>query len=232
MNSTGTIKEKPGAGPRPTIQIGDRFGRWTVIGPASPEAYQRRWNCRCDCGTERIVAQRMLKKQSRSCGCLKREKLSARMKIQATTHGEAGRRNGTETIEYQIWTSMKNRCLNPNDPAFRNYGARGITICEEWQKSYRAFLRDVGRRPTPSHSIDRIDNDGPYAAGNVRWATPFEQGQNKRNNHILTYGGISQTLACWARSSGIHHTTIIYRLKAGWPLQQALMLPTGRRRCA
>jgi hypothetical protein len=92
-------------------------------------------------------------------------------------HGET---NENRTIEYEAWISMKGRCGNPNATGFKNYGGRGIIVCERWLKSYLAFLADMGRRPSPGHSIDRIDNDGNYEPGNVRWATRHEQNKNKR----------------------------------------------------
>ena len=92
------------------------------------------------------------------------------------THGESNR--GNPTPEYAAWAAMKQRCTNRNAPPFIHYGARGISVCERWMNSFEAFLADVGRRPSPKHSIDRIDNDGDYEPGNVRWATRKEQRAN------------------------------------------------------
>lgn len=131
----------------------------------------RRWLCRCDCGSEVVVrAQSLLSGNTKSCGCQ-----HAQGKV---VHGHARAKH--HEPEYAIWTAMKNRCGNPSDKAWKNYGGRGIRVCERWRNSYLAFISDVGRRPSPELSIDRINNDGNYEPGNVRWATREQQQANKR----------------------------------------------------
>jgi hypothetical protein len=134
------------------------------------------------------------------------------------------------TPEYAIWSALKNRCLNPNDARWDSYGGRGITICEEWVDSFRAFIFDMGPRPTSGHSIERIDNSMPYSKENCRWATSVEQGRNKRNNRMLTFNGKTQCVSAWAEETGMSNKTILFRLNSGWTIEDALTRPLLRRR--
>jgi hypothetical protein len=114
------------------------------------------------------------------------------------THGESHR-----SIEYMAWERMRSRCNNPRFASYKYYGGRGISVCEEWQHDYTAFLQCVGRRPGPDYSLDRIDGAKNYEPGNVRWATLFEQNQNRRNVRFLTIDGITKCVSEWARALGI-----------------------------
>jgi len=137
------------------------------------------------------------------------------------THGETRRRN--RSPEYIAWTSIKTRCLNPNDAHYPNYGGRGITICDAWRHSFAMFLADVGRRPSAQHSIDRIDNaHGHYEPGNVRWTTSQEQAHNRRTNRLITFQDVTQCLSVWANEVGIGETTLQWRLQKGWSIARAL----------
>jgi hypothetical protein len=127
-----------------------------------------------------------------------------------------------KTPEYEIWKAIKGRCLNPTHKQYDDYGGRGISICEEWRSDFMAFLSAVGYRPSPSVSLDRIDNDKGYEPGNVRWTTALEQGNNSRRNTILIVDGEKMTLAQAARKSGIPPGRLSHRLRYGWPLSQAL----------
>jgi hypothetical protein len=161
--------------------IGRRFDRLVVIGEAEPGRQGDgrpclRWRCRCDCGNEITVDGRGLRSgASRSCGCRKSEAIVARF----TTHGHT---RGGLTPEYQAWRGMKTRCLNPRHHKFPDYGGRGIRVCDEWINSFEAFLAHIGPRPSPEMSVDRIDVDGHYEPGNVRWATPLQQRHNRRDS--------------------------------------------------
>lgn len=157
--------------------IGKRFGRWTVLKQSG--TYRRPGGmgarpcilCRCDCGSKKVIdAHSVRYGHSRSCGCLRKEITAKRR----TIHGN------TNTVEYTTWKSMRQRCNNPNDPNFMNYGGRGITICERWQESFKSFLMDMGHRPSNRHSLDRVDNDGQYSPDNCRWATRKQQRRNRR----------------------------------------------------
>lgn len=117
---------------------------------------------------------------------------------------------------------MKSRCNNPNDPEYANYGGRGITVCVEWTRDFPTFLRDIGRRPSMQHTLDRIDNNGNYEPGNCRWATKAEQARNTRVSRVLCHAGESLTITDWARRIGLSATAIAQRLRLGWTIEQAL----------
>lgn len=193
-----------------------RFGRLIALEYVA----SRRWRCRCDCGTIVIVWRSSLRKGTcQSCGCLQREQLAARR----TTHGAT--RPGRVTTEYNIWRGMKIRCLMPTNHAWKNYGGRGITICDRWRESFAAFLEDMGPRPSYRFTIDRIDNDGPYEPGNCRWAVSRTQSGNKRGNRVMTFRGKTQHMAAWARDLNVPVHQISNRLRRGWSVERALSEP-------
>lgn len=129
------------------------------------------------------------------------------------------------TPEYRCWDRMLTRCSNKNDKSYKNYGARGISVCERWHKLAN-FIADMGPRPSRKHTIDRIDNDGNYEPGNCRWATRLEQGSNKRTNRFLNIGGLRMTLTEASRRFSISEATVRQRLKRGWSEDEAV-LPLG-----
>jgi hypothetical protein len=191
--------------------LGMTFGRWTVVAPfETPKGKNVKWLCRCECGTERAVAACSLlsdgKKNSRSCGCVQRK------------HGM------WRSPEYKTWERILSRCYNANVPVYADYGGRGIQVCERWRADFSAFLADMGPRP-PGHSIDRLDVNGDYEPGNCRWATPTEQGRNRRNNRYVTIDGATATVAEWAERSGLQQGTILARLRSGWSGSRLLVRP-------
>ncbi len=127
--------------------------------------------------------------------------------------------------EYIAWQHIKARCLNPTDRNYVNYGGRGITICDAWRNDFAAFLDGVGYRPSSSHTIDRIDNDGGYFPGNVRWATRTTQARNRRITKLLTVDGVTRPQSEWASVFGLLPKTLNARLKLGWTVERALATP-------
>lgn len=124
------------------------------------------------------------------------------------------------TPEYQVWSSMRQRCLNPNDKAFPRYGGRGIVVCDRWTE-FASFLEDMGLRPNASYTLERVNNDGPYSPENCKWATRFEQQSNTRKNVRITFDGETKTLSQWSRFFNIPHNTLRHRLNVlKLPLQQ------------
>lgn len=146
------------------------FGRLTVIERVGNDIRnQAVWACQCSCGNIVTVCGAKLRSgHTKSCGCLHKKTLSALRK----THGMSG------TPEYNSWNSMKDRCRNKDNQDFKNYGGRGITVCDRWLNSFENFFADMGPKPSPNHSIDRKDNDGNYYPGNCKWSTILEQANN------------------------------------------------------
>lgn len=135
-------------------------------------------------------------------------------------HGHASNYGRTPT--YVSWKSMISRCFHLGNGAYKDYGAKGITVCHRW-RSFLTFLADMGEKPTPRHTLDRIANNGNYEPGNCRWATLNEQARNKSNNAMLTYGGVTKPIADWADEVGLKAKTIKARLtRFGWSIEKAL----------
>lgn len=162
---------------KPIDRIGQRFGALTVIERdvrMHDKARSALWVCLCDCGTKKTVsADRLVRGRVTSCGCRRH------VGDLKATHGLT-RAGNKPPPEYGVWSMMKDRCSNPNNDSYADYGARGIAVCVEWQNDFTAFMRDMGPRPSPKHSIDRKNNDLGYTADNCRWATSVEQANNRR----------------------------------------------------
>ncbi len=165
---------------------GFRFSRLLVLQRAPRGGRKNRraiWTCRCDCGNiSDVGADRLKSGSTKSCGCLSRE-----VAIHThATHGCAS--SGTVTREYLAWANMRARCSGAQPKSWKNYGGRGIAVCADWQNSFAAFLGDVGESPGKGWELDRIDNDGDYEPGNVRWVTKSENNKNRRSKAEILGG--------------------------------------------
>lgn len=199
---------------------GQRFERLVALGPIGKTWKGTvQWLCRCDCGKHSIVQGYNLAGGSvRSCGCLQKEKASLVWKI----HGMR------KHPLYGTWTGIIDRCTNPNSRDYIHYGGRDITICEEWRHSFEAFHDHVSQLPhfgEKGYTLDRIDNNGNYEPGNVRWATWAEQRRNTQQNILLTLDGKTRCAAVWAEELGMKQATLRARLNRGWSAEQTLTTP-------
>lgn len=138
-------------------------------------------------------------------------------------HGHAGNSADVgRTPTYSSWHEMMQRVNNPRHHAARNYSRRGVVVCDRW-RDFVCFLVDMGERPSSSHTLDRINNNGNYEPGNVRWATRSEQADNRRNTVRLTAYGVTMTRKQWSREHGVKSDTIQKRLEAGWSVSRAVV---------
>lgn len=211
------------------------FGKWTILQEVAVRERPVTWAsghrterarfllCRCQCGaTLEVNRKNVLSGLSTNCGCVRRQKLSDK-----ATHGEA--RPGRTTAEYKIWRGILARCYMPSASGFHRYGGRGIKVCDRWH-DYANFLADMGRKPSPRHSVERENNDGDYEPDNCVWALPWVQALNKSNNHRITLDGVTLTITEWARLRGNTAQRIIARLNSGWPEADAIHTPSKRPR--
>lgn len=185
--------------------------------------------CRCTCGTEKEICKSSIDNGlTRSCGCLHKEVQVATGATSNKTHGDGSRRRGVAR-EYDAWRSMMKRCYDEKHPAYPSHGGRGITVCQEWRESYENFLANVGRKPTPSHTVDRYpDNNGNYEPGNVRWARPKEQARNRRDNVLVAFNGKTQCASAWDEELSLVQGTVSRRISLGWTVERALTTPVKK----
>lgn len=200
---------------------GKRCGRLTVVARAPNRTDRVAWDCICDCGAACVVLGKLLRNGfTKSCGCYRRE-------LSKVTNMRHGMRH---TAEYRIWSGMLYRCYNPSSPAFADYGGRQIGVCGGWRgaNGFAQFVSDMGCRPSPQHSLDRIDNGGDYSPSNCRWAPRLMQARNTRRNRLLEYNGETQCVSAWAEATGLLPATIIARINAGWSIRDTLCRPLRR----
>jgi len=201
---------------------GKRFHKLTVLYRSTNKPKKTKeipWVCRCTCGTTKEVSGYSLRTgHTKSCGCLRSE-----VNINnSTTHSLSG------TSVYNAWIGMRSRCYNSKNKSYKNYGARGITVCDKWMKSFINFYHDMGDKPSVKHTLERMDNNGIYSPKNCIWATRTEQGNNKRNCHIIKFNKKAQTISQWAMETGISHGCIKQRIKRGWSITDTLTVPARK----
>lgn len=180
-----------------------------------------KWKCKCKCGRFKDIASwQIINRATRSCGCLRDNALRA----MRTTH-----RDGNST-EHRIWSNIMTRCYNPKCAAYRWYGGRGIEACDRWRgdSGYQNFLSDVGRRPGPEYTLDRINHNGNYEPSNVRWATVKQQARNRRSNRMIEHDGRCLSVAEWAEILGVRSGSLLQRINSGWSIERALTTPMRR----
>lgn len=207
-------------GKQPIDMVGKRVGQWTVLRYSHRTGLPRSrtyWWCRCDCGTEKaVIAHSLRNGTSNSCGC----RTPGIVGRAATTHG-LSRHPG-----YRTYRAMRKRCEWPADESWGLYGGRGIKVCEKWD-TFEAFWADMGPSWRPGTWIERIDVNGNYEPSNCTWATPIEQGANRRNNVILETPDGPMTLMQASRKYGIGYQTISARIRYGWKMED-LFLPVTK----
>lgn len=203
--------------------VGQTFGRLTVIERVASKGKGREWLCLCTCGNEKIVnTHSLMSGGTRSCGCLEIENLKSGNNRR--THGLSG------TRLHRIWKRMKTRCYNKNTNDYVLYGARGIAMCEEWKTSFPCFAEwALLHGYTDELSIDRIDVNGNYEPSNCRWVSSTQQANNKRNNHLITIDGRTQTVTQWISETGMSRATFYQRLRTGKQGRDLISKPRPRK---
>jgi hypothetical protein len=192
---------------------GKRFGRLVIGERAENIGRHVMWWAQCDCGLKTVVrGAHLVAGRIKSCGCYRRD-FKPR-----TTHGAHG------TPEWRSWSKMRQRCLDPNNNEYPNYGGRGIGFCVRWDE-FQNFLDDMGKKPTLKHSIERLDNDADYGPANCIWADADTQANNKRNTKRYHFRGDVKTLPQWAAEYQLPSKTLWSRLREGWTFERAVLTP-------
>ena len=197
--------------------IGQKFGRLTVLSFSHSKKYNKYYLCKCTCGNTKIILKgSLLSGKTLSCGCFQKEQAS-----------KANTLPGDHSRLHAILSGMISRCEDPNSNRFYRYGARGITVCNDWKNDPESFcLWALSNGYAPGLTIDRIDNNKGYSPDNCRWVTAFEQSRNTSKNVLITYKGKTQILKDWARELGIKNTTLHNRINYyGWSVEKAFTTP-------
>lgn len=211
---------------------GEQYNRLTLIERVKDEvspsgSITERYLCRCECGVEKVIAWKHIKSGNiKSCGCYRNDKkseiykqVSEKLSVRNTIHGMTG------TRLYRIWGNMMSRCSDRNNPAWENYGGRGITVCDEWHDSDSFFNWAFSNGYNDKLTLDRIDNEREYSPNNCRWADRTQQANNKRSNVMITYNGQTLTMAEWAKVLGINYKVLHNRFRLGWTIDRAFNQP-------
>lgn len=198
--------------------IDKKFGRLTVLKYVESESKDSMFLCKCDCGTEKVVRGTHLKNgKILSCGCLQKERTSkAHIK-----------HNLSDSRIYKIYKGIIKRCYKSNDPAYKNYGGRGIKVCDEWLKDFMSFYNwAINNGYKEDLTIDRIDVDGNYEPSNCRWVNKKIQSRNTRRNHYITYNGETHCISEWAEITNLPQSAIKHRINRDkWSIERALTTP-------
>ena len=193
------------------VSKGKKYGRLTAVCLDHVKNYQEYWTFLCECGNRKIICAASVAWSTKSCGCI-------RWGI---------KKYSKKTPEYRTWCMMNCRCFNVNDPAYKSYGGRGITVCGRWKEGdgirtgFQCFIEDMGPRPK-GLSLDRIDNNKGYEKSNCQWSSPRDQARNRRSSHLITFDGQTKTLMEWSEIYNIKNGTLWRRLKIGWSPKKAL----------
>lgn len=198
--------------------IGKRFGKLLVLERAENNKYNSaQWLCKCDCGkiTKTTTCQ-LTSGKTKSCGCLKYESRNYTHRM-------------THTRLHNIWAKMRQRCNSPKDNCYYRYGAKGITVCDEWNHSFESFYEwSMKNGYSDSLTIDRIDNSKGYYPENCRWVTFADQQRNKSSNIVITYNGETKILAEWCRYFNVNYSMVRERLKRNWTFEKAIFTPSKK----
>lgn len=200
---------------------GQTFNRLTVIHRTeNDKSGNACWECQCVCGNITIVPTGSLKSgHTKSCGCFMKESHAKRKFI----HGMS------DTSEYSVWEGIIQRCTNPNNQAFKDYGGRNIGVCSKWKNDFMAFFNDMGKKPSPKLTIERVDNNKGYFPENCVWASRKNQSNNRRNNWAITFNGITLNITQWAEKVGIDREILRARVdKLKWSIEDALYTPKNK----
>lgn len=198
-----------------SIPVGSVFSCLTYLGQEKYFNKTKKGLFRCSCGTEKYIGTHpVFHGKVKSCGCKTGELIA----ISQTTHGMSKQGKGSTFLS---WNLLSQRCYNPKNPAYKNYGARGVIVCDRWRHSFENFLVDMGARPEGT-TLDRINNDGNYEPANCRWATRVEQNRNTRRNKLFECGGEYKTLPELAEMKGISYVKLRHRVDEGVSLARAL----------
>lgn len=205
---------------------GQRFGRLTAISSRMDSDNRRCvWLCKCDCGNyKEFKSATLISGRAQSCGCLHNEIISK----MSTTHGMS------KTRLYSVWKGMRTRCYNPNSKSYKNYGGRGILICDEWKNDFLSFYLWAfanGYNPNAKHfecTLDRIDVDGNYCPENCRWVSNTQQANNTRSVSRYTINGVEHTMTDWCNIYSIPKENVQARLQLGWDFEKAVSTPVKK----
>lgn len=205
---------------------GEKFNRWVAISPTNRKTKGGNyiWLCQCDCGNYGYVDTGSLKAgTSKSCGCYVRERM----------HKLNYKHGGRNDRLYLVWMDMRRRCNDPKGKEYKNYGGRGIKVCEEWEnyENFKNWALSNGYDKNAKRcqcTLDRIETNGNYEPSNCRWADMVVQANNKRNNIIIEYKNERKTLAQWSKETGISYSVILRRLKNGWSTEDILTKPARK----